>query len=61
MLKFIYKNKEYTWEEWHKEEEKLISGLELPEELRISPFIQSTAAVHDPGYSIAMFKTTELY
>jgi len=61
MLKFVYKKTEYSWEEWHKQKNSFISNLELPKELIISPLIISFAAVHDPGYSIAMYKMSELY
>lgn len=60
MIKFIYKNNEYSWEEWHKQRNDFISNLEMLTELTFSLSMKSTAATHDLGYSIAMFKMSEL-
>lgn len=47
MLKFIYKDKEYSWEEWNKEYEDFISELEMPGKLMVSPIIGDMASMYD--------------
>ena len=61
MMKFIYRDKEYSWDEWHIEKREFIEGLELPEDLFIEWGLRDHSIMHDIGYSIAIDKYRELY
>ncbi len=61
MMKFIYRDKEYDWDEWHKEKSKFVDRLELPEDLLIDWGLRDHSVIHDIGYSVAMDKYRDLY
>jgi hypothetical protein len=61
MLKFVYKDKEYSWDEWRNEYNQFVESLELPGDITEGLLISDMVAAHDIGYSIAMDKTYELY
>lgn len=61
MLRFVYRGKEYGWEEWHEEKKKFVDKLELPDDLLIDWGLRDASIAHDRGYSIAMDKYRELY
>ncbi|ESU71174.1 hypothetical protein T260_15060 [Geobacillus thermopakistaniensis] len=61
MLKFVYKDKEYSWDEWRNEYNQFVDSLELPDDITEGLLISDMVAAHDIGYSIAMDKTYEIY
>lgn len=61
MMKFIYKEVVYTWEEWNTEYTNFINSIELPDNFRIDINIREFSLLHDIGYSIAIDKFIELY
>lgn len=61
MLKLLYKDKEYTWEEWRDDYNIFNESLELPNEFLDLSYYRGFIAGHDFGYEIAINKILELY
>ncbi|MBZ9624415.1 hypothetical protein G9F71_016310 [Clostridium sp. FP2] len=61
MMKFIYKEKIYTWDEWNHDQSNFINSIELPEDFKIDINIREISLMHDIEYSIAIDKFIELY
>lgn len=61
MLSLIYKDKEYSWEEWVQEYESFVENLELPTDLEVNPGYRDMLIIHDKGYSIAADKFIDLF
>lgn len=61
MMEFVYKDKQYTWDEWTADNNRFIEELELPDDFRIDINIREFSLLHDIGYAIAIDKFLELY
>jgi hypothetical protein len=61
MMEFVYKGKNYSWEEWNKEYLLFVDELELPNDLMIDLNMREFSLTHDIGYGIAIDKFRELY
>lgn len=58
-MEFIYKDKKYSWDEWHDEKRKFVDNLELPNDFDLTS-TSYFSVIHDVGYTIGMNKYTEL-
>lgn len=61
MMKFVYKDRKYTWNEWTEEYNRFVECLELPDDFRIDLNLREFGLIQDIGYSIAIDKFRELY
>lgn len=59
-MEFIYKNKQYTWEEFGEEKDNFIESLQLPDTKTAREY-RECCILHDIGYGIALEKLLDYY
>lgn len=61
MLNIVYKDKEYTWEEWQEMNQNFNELLQVPKKFLINPFVIDAMPIYDKGYSVALSIVSEIY